>query len=186
METNNINETENNEKNSGLFKPLVVIAVAIVAFAVTLVYNQNLKTVTTEVTGQVNAAEVPVEKCGITIDNTAVDIGDKVSDPFEGRYVTYQGLTDITVAEDMTYQLQNPNKEDDIYMTFTITEEDKEIVKTDFIPAGKAYEADFTKLLGKGVHSISVLMQPYIQTEDGRMLACPVNNAQTMVVNVNM
>lgn len=184
METNNINETVNTEKNSDLFKPLIVIAVAIVALAVML-YNQNHKTVTTDVTGQVNAAEAPVEKRGITIDNTAVDIGDKVSDPFEGRYVTYQGLTDITVAEDMTYQFQNPNKEDDVYMTFTITEEDKEIVKTDFIPAGKAYEADFTKLLGKGVHSISVLMQPYIQTEDSRMLTCPVNNAQTMIVTVN-
>ena len=166
-------------------KRATIIAVAGIAIITAVAIWLSGSSVTVEKNKQENAAAIKPDYTGIVIDNTASDIGDKMSDPFKDRYVTYQGLTDITISKGTTYQLQNPNKDDDVLMTFSISEDDREITKTDYIPAGKAYEADFAELLGEGSHSVTILMQPYLQTEDGRVLACPVNNSQSMTVIVN-
>ena len=173
-------ETEKKDKPYG--KLLIVCAiVAIVGFIACFMVHKNLKPVEEGATEAVEIATV--ENPGLKIDTNTDDIGATVKDPFEGRMITYQGLSDMEFGPGTRFQLQNPNREEDVYMEFTLTEGGEEVFKSDFVPAGRAKEIIFYDLLPEGEHEISVLMQPYIRVGD-RFLACTVNNVQRITVTV--
>ena len=164
----------------------IVFAVLLLALAVLMPTLDKPKVVIVDNAPTTEAEakdEGPVKDPGMLIDTATTDIGDAIQDPFEGRYATYQGLSDMEIGPGVRFQLQNPNKDEDVFMQFTILEEGKTVFQTDFIPAGQAKEVMFYELLGEGEHEILVQMQPYLLVGE-EYLACPVNNQQQIKVTV--
>ena len=104
------------------------------------------------------------------------------SNPFAGRYVTYQGITTIN-KEEATYLINPAENDEDVYMEFIVSENDEVLYSSDLVQAGKGIEVNFSEFLTTGEHKLTITMNPYVLS-DGDYLKCPVNNAQEVTANM--
>lgn len=139
------------------------------------------KNIQSKDTSQTHAEIITNTAPSVSID--ATDVTDiPTSNPFAGRYVTYQGITKIETA-DVTYLINPSDNDSDVYMEFVVSENGEVIYSSELIAAGKGIDVNFPELLSEGEHILTVTMNPYLEVE-GEYLKCPVNNAQDVTVNM--
>lgn len=123
-----------------------------------------------------------------TKDVPAVAIDTKDADkevkgnPFDGRYVTYEGITGIE-KNGATFLVNPADNDDDIFIEFVVSENGEMLYSSELVPSGQGIDVDFTEFLSDGEHEIVVTMNPYLLC-DGEYVRCPVNNAQSVKVTV--
>ncbi len=170
------------EKKKNILKTLIptILAVVIMAFVLRVMLQEETQQTpvsTAETTAEIITNEAPA------VSINAKEIPDlPTSNPFAGRYVTYQGITNIETG-DVTYLINPADNDSDVYMEFVVTEGDATVYSSELIAAGKGIDVDFTQLLSSGEHSLTITMNPYLEV-DGDYLKCPVNNAQDITVNM--
>ena len=170
------------EKKKNILKTLIptVIAVVILAFIFRMMLQketQQTPVSTAETTSEIITNEAPA------VSINAKDVPNlPTSNPFAGRYVTYQGITKIETG-DVTYLINPADNDSDVYMEFVVTEGDETVYSSELIAAGKGIDVNFAELLSSGEHNLTITMNPYLEV-DGDFLKCPVNNAQDVTVNM--
>ena len=156
---------------------IVVIAAAVAFITASAIYFGAVKPALAKGNAQVITNEAPAVSLDTREAKKDLDIN-----PFAGRYVTYEGITGGQ-SKGSTFLVNPEDNGEDIFIEFVVSENENILYSSELVPSGQGLDVDFGNFLSEGEHEVIVSMNPYLLYE-GEYLRCPVNNAQSIKVNI--